>query len=155
MIMEGDMKIIIILLFLVSCGKVNDMRAMDGELVHKSEPIFNTLARKFENEFNVAVKVPIIFSTTLERNIAGVCLVYSTGYREIQISRQVWFNQSEEQREQLVYHELGHCVLNKGHDDTTMGECPNSIMRSISFNDWEIDNCYIPDYNHYMEDLRK
>lgn len=44
-----------------------------------------------------------------------------------------WWNDATFfQREQLVFHELGHCVLNRGHKDskviTTLGEIPSSIM---------------------------
>ena len=98
------------------------------------------------------MKVPIVLKR-IEQKYAGVCLVYSNGYREIQINSDYWYSYTPEQKEQLVYHELGHCVLNKEHDNTLRENCPNSIMRSYMFNTYEINECYLPEHNHYMENL--
>lgn len=68
----------------------------------------------------------------------------------------MWADYNEEQCEALIFHELGHCVMNKSHDDSLMVHnkaCPNSIMRSYIFNTYEIDNCYKPEYNHYLENI--
>jgi hypothetical protein len=152
------MKRLIPLLLLVSCGKsMQDFLNINGSPIKKSrtDPTFNSFVESFSREFNVGVKIPIIFKN-IETKYAGVCLKYSSGYREIQINPTHWKNYSLEQREQLIYHELGHCVFNRGHNDRVMEantNCPDSIMRSYMFSLYEINNCYVPEYSHYMEEL--
>ena len=149
---------IALLLFNVGCGKqLSDMFNMGKSPYKKrsSDPAFDSYVKAFSNEFKVRVSVPVIFNN-IENNIAGVCRIWYDGYRQIEINSKYWFSFSEEQKEQLIYHELGHCVFKLGHDDsmlTTDKKCPNSIMRSFMFNAFEIDSCYIPKYEHYMEDL--
>ena len=152
------MKRLIPLLLLVSCGQsVQDFLNINGSPIKKSKtnPIFSEFVESFSKEFNVRVKVPIILKK-IEPRYAGVCIKYSNGYKEIQINSIHWNNYSLEQREQLIYHELGHCVFNRGHNDKWMktnANCPDSIMRSYMFDTNEINNCYVPEYKHYMEEL--
>lgn len=152
------MKYLIMLLLITGCGKsIEDFIRIDNTNVKKAKtnPIFAPFIQSFEAEFNRKVRVPIVLKT-IENKYAGVCLVYSNGYREIRINKNSWDQYSHEQKEQLIYHELGHCVMNKNHDNALLNNhCPNSIMRSYMFNDYEINECYLPEYNHYMDDLRK
>lgn len=147
---------LISLLFNVSCGKsLSDMLNMGKKpyTKHNTDPIFTEYINNFNEEFAVKVSVPIILND-IDNSKAGVCFVWSDGYREIQINSKHWSSYSEEQREQLIFHELGHCVFNFNHDDSKMPDnCPNSIMRSFMFNKWEVETCYLPQYNHYMEDF--
>lgn len=53
-----------------------------------------------------------------KNNTAGVC--YSTGGRtqlHIEIRSRHWFEFDDLQRRALIYHELGHCVLDLPHTD--------------------------------------
>lgn len=142
----------------VGCGEsLSDMLNMGRRpyTKHRTNPEFVPYVDSFEQQFNVKVNVPII-SKQIDVNKAGVCYVWSDGYREIQINSRHWSYFSEEQKEQLVFHELGHCVFNLDHDDSSLEykpNCPNSIMRSFVFNQYEIDNCYVPEKTHYMENL--
>ena len=146
------------LLLLVSCGaSVQDFLNIKGSPVKKSktDPAFSQFVESFSRQIGIGVKVPVIFKK-MERRYAGVCIKYSSGYKEIQINPAHWENYSLEQKEQLIYHELGHCVLNRDHNNKLMdgnANCPDSIMRSYMFNTNEITNCYVPEYEHYMEEL--
>lgn len=149
------MKYLIMLLLVTGCGKnIEDFIKIGQPKFKKAktDPIFAPFIQSFQDEFNRKVKVPIVLKT-IEQRYAGVCLVYSNGYREIQINKNAWDRYSYEQKEQLIYHELGHCVFNKGHDNTTRENCPNSIMRSYMFSQYEINECYLPEYEHYMHNL--
>jgi hypothetical protein len=146
------------LLLVVGCGKsFSDMLDMGKKpyTKHKTDPTFSPYINSFKQEFNVNVSVPVIFKE-LDSNKAGVCYVWSDGYREIGINSKFWPNFSEEQKEQLIFHELGHCKFNLNHDDSRLSydnACPNSIMRSYMFSQWDIQTCYEPERNHYMEDI--
>jgi hypothetical protein len=154
------MRILILIFLLTGCGKgIEDFIKIKGLSRNKAktDPIFSEFINSFKLQFNVNVKVPIIFKEMDDKH-AGVCYKYSDGYKEININKKYWDLFSQEQKEQLIYHELGHCVFNKGHDDTLLSydrNCPNSIMRSYMFSWYEVNRCYIPEYNHYMENLAK
>jgi hypothetical protein len=141
-----------------ACGKsLSDMLNMGKKpyTKHKLDPEFLPYVQAFEQQFNIKLSVPIVFKQ-LHSSKAGVCYMWSDGYREIEINSTHWVNFSEEQKEQLIFHELGHCVFNLGHDDSNLEykrTCPNSIMRSSMFNQHEIDSCYVPEKTHYMENL--
>ncbi|MDF9796205.1 hypothetical protein OKW21_001468 [Catalinimonas alkaloidigena] len=67
-----------------------------------------------------------------EEHIAGQC-AYSrfTNPRKITIDKTFWDHFSDAYKEFIVFHELGHCVLNRSHLETSFfnGVC-KSIMRS-------------------------
>ena len=58
-----------------------------------------------------------------------------------------WSRSSEVQRRELIYHELGHCLMKKDHETRTNGFAPESLMYpySISYNypaffaQWEVN----------------
>ena len=62
---------------------------------------------------------------------------------------------SEERRQELIFHELGHCELNLDHDETynETDNCPTSIMNPFVFGDYGVDNCYTPKFNYYINQL--
>lgn len=150
------MKYLLMLFLISSCGKnISDFIQGKGNPKRgKTDPVFREFVDSFSQRFNISVGVPITFKP-IEQKYAGVCLVYVNGYREIRINKIYWESYSREQKEQLIFHELGHCVLNRGHDDSLIfnTNCPNSIMRSFMFSQHEINTCYLPNYNYYMEDL--
>jgi len=61
----------------------------------------------------------------------GQCLTYESGLRQINIDIDYWSMSNSIQKEFLVFHELGHCLLQRSHDDTSGsdGYC-RSIMSS-------------------------
>lgn len=44
----------------------------------------------------------------------GICRYFVT-WTEIHIDRVFWYGADEEEREQLIFHEMSHCFLNKEH----------------------------------------
>lgn len=74
--------------------------------------------------------LPVNFDETPPGEI-GLCVTYHrvTGtYREVLIDRSSWFFMDHWQREMLVFHELGHCVLGRKHDSTLINGWPRSLM---------------------------
>jgi hypothetical protein len=85
--------------------------------------------------------IPIRFAD-LENDKAGKCTIWSSGHRQIQIDSYLWHNVLDEgAKYQLVFHELGHCDLNRGHVNSTTNNIPDSIMYPyvFSLNDSNID----------------
>jgi len=68
---------------------------------------------------------------TLTGSVTGQCLTYSDGRRAIKVGTSFWANASAFDKEFLVFHELGHCLLDREHLDTQRadGTCL-SVMHS-------------------------
>lgn len=65
------------------------------------------------------------------RGTLGQCKSYSDGSKQITIDQPFWNQASDLEREYVVFHELGHCVLGREHSDEKdgNGNCV-SIMQS-------------------------
>ncbi len=62
--------------------------------------------------------------------VAGTCQ-YGQHIHHVTVDEEFWNAASQLLREYVVFHELGHCYLDRGHDDThdSQGNCL-SIMQS-------------------------
>jgi thioredoxin 1 len=70
-------------------------------------------------------EISIRFGDTSEKELANC----SYSYKEITINKKYWKKLSVENKEEVVFHELGHCVLNvKVHTET-------GIMKAIGLHD--------------------
>lgn len=63
--------------------------------------------------------------------VVGQCNSYSDGSKTVVVDEFYWSNASDLDKEYLTYHELGHCVLERDHNDEKdqQGDC-KSIMQS-------------------------
>lgn len=85
---------------------------------------------------------------------AGICR-YRLGANEIGIDREVWDRSSEDRKQWLVFHELGHCVLDRSHrNDKFDNGMWKSLMRGDPLSDREriIPLCYLWDRKEYFID---
>ncbi len=85
----------------------------------------------------------MVFGTT-SKEICGQCEVLkSNGQRTITINNdaQCWKIAPNENREALVFHELGHCLLERNHRDETL---PNGVVASIMNSNYQISGPYEP-----------
>jgi hypothetical protein len=66
------------------------------------------------------------FVNTLSNNVLGTCTM-ETGY--IKINEYLWRQISSARKEELIFHELGHCFLNRYHENSVDPQnYPISIM---------------------------
>ena len=100
------------------------------------DPAFVPYVQTFYNEagkYNPAIKayrVPISFVPSFPADQVGVC--YHLGIINwIEISRNYWNNASPIERELVIIHELGHCVLNKR--DEYPGIMSPYLLRPIKY----------------------
>jgi hypothetical protein len=59
--------------------------------------------------------------------IVGMCDPYIP-VRTVVFDKETWPTYSDSEKEELVFHELGHCVLDRDHDSTKIDGMPMSIM---------------------------
>lgn len=100
---------------------------------------------EFEKHCKVPVKIHMRFEKIrwdlLYRDVAGYCFEMP-GIKYIHIDYNWWFKMKNEKvKEELIFHELGHCILNRGHTkeriyEDTPGGRPKSIMYPYVFGHW-------------------
>ena len=140
------------ILVLVSCGHQQTGHVVyNSDKVNKGGPTdieFENYIVDFEIRTGADVShVPVQFGD-LDNDRVGVCYSWASGARKIVIDRNQWYNRiTELQREALMWHELGHCGLNFGHNDTVRPDrCPVHIMN------WQLIShfCYNKNYDDYI-----
>lgn len=87
-----------------------------------------------------------------EDGVLGQCHYSEQAPNIVEIDQQFWNRATDLEKEYVVFHELGHCVLGRNHDDTRLadGSC-GSIMQS------GLTNCRV-EYNtsnreEYVDEL--
>lgn len=118
---------------LTSCGiplpLQKDLVVKDINAVRQfstTDPAFTKYVQEFEHRGRVTMNdgsfsvgdIPVNFGDTENPNFQGVCFEYPDGTKEVIVKRSWWSAVSEEYRESLIFHELGHCRLGRDHDDT-------------------------------------
>lgn len=121
----------------IGCGtSPHDVRTSDENYVYARATEFDELFSTSSEGVGASFKA-------LEYPLLAVCTKYSSGRRHVTVDPDAWENLSPTGKEVLMFHELGHCVLNRGHDDTQIdteqGKIPNSIMFYQILKDWEYE----------------
>lgn len=121
------------------------------------EPEFSEYVKKFDDLYNTYayLHIPILFTDDdLGGDVGTVnlafCYDYGDGNKRIEVSKKLWRALTENGKESLIFHELGHCILNREHDKSTMltddfGKIPASIMYPIIIG----GSSYYPVYRGY------
>lgn len=110
---------------------------------------------KFENissTVGAPVKVDdlvISFGPLPDPRQEGLCEL-GDGTPTITLRESSWRTMSEDLREALIYHELGHCVLKRVHDDRiTRDNKPISLMNHVVV----APKDYVPNKPYYQSEL--
>lgn len=122
---------------------------------YDSHPDFDSFKNKFEQETGVKVTVPIIYDS-LDKETVALCEVFEDGYKLIRVNTFYWNDMNNGGKEETIYHELGHCELNRDHSEQLTQtrlygySIPNSIMYPYIFGDASF---YWIFREHYVEEL--
>ncbi len=74
-----------------------------------------------------AIGLDIVFEQDLDNNLAAFC-----NEGTIAISKQDWDARSDTRKEEMIFHELGHCILNRQHHNPILANDEwQSIMRGL------------------------
>lgn len=129
------------------------------------DPAFQSYVDKFIAE-------AALRGDTLDSNLSGLSIIFeengsTTDYagvcrdrlglsaNEIGIERGFWNESEESAKEWLIFHELGHCVLDRDHDNQKLDNGMwKSLMRGGTFSgiDSRIPLCYIWERQEYYID---
>lgn len=127
--------ILIILAVTSGCGKAT-INIEDDLVAYYNSFIRDAKAEGFDF---TSFPITIEFGDT-SGTIAAVCS-RSNSVPKITVRRTFWDNVNDSMKKELIFHELGHCILNRGHDSTfQQSGGPTSIMFpnvfEISDSDW-------------------
>ncbi len=153
--------------FATSCGLPLSMRndrvskSVETRQFTSTDPTFSTYISSFERiaiektgdtSFRIG-DIPINFGDTENPHFQGVCFEYSDGSKEVIIKKEWWDSADENYRESLLFHELGHCRLNREHDNTLIpsndGDKKLSMMSAVIVN----SNEYSQNKEAYLTEL--
>ncbi|MEL6925692.1 MAG: putative metallopeptidase [Bacteroidota bacterium] len=135
--MHNKLLILFTLLLFIACSKENSENLTEVELYvdERIQPYFDLfeqegLARDVEVSLEGA-RVEGYIEAIEENNVLGQCQYSATSPRRVIIDEQFWAQATDLQKEFVIFHELGHCYLNRSHDDTRSnnGTC-SSMMQS-------------------------
>jgi len=143
------MRILVILMIITACSTIKKSSARSN-----IDPRALKYVQKFERIWRRQVphnlKLEIVSNYLLGTARGGVCIMRK---RLIQINASRWNGFSEKKKETIIFHELGHCALNRGHlyydDKSTDWKCPPSIMNWSGIS----DKCYVDNYDYYINEL--
>jgi hypothetical protein len=126
--------------FLASCGSqvVNKTNKIDAELQPYVDSFELYSGIQYMGTADLSPPEVIQF---YNENAVGVCIVYKNGDKEIKIDNEYWEISSLTVKEQLIFHELGHCALMRNHNsefltlskDDELYNAPQSIMYPYTF----------------------
>jgi hypothetical protein len=134
-----------LIVFLVGCGK--------GPVYQ--DDTFRPYVDMFKNYYQVDTSYLTIKFNKLKNNNVGICYFSQI---KVEIDSEFWSLATEDEKEQLIFHELGHCVLGLSHNtnlitydkDNTVF-IPESIMYPKIFAKFG----YYKEYrNYYFEQLK-
>ena len=87
--------------------------------LYKYKDEYRRIGMMFDNlpaNFNSRLRNTKIYYGNLSGNMAGICYLLSN---EIHIDKEIWDFISEENKEELMFHELTYCVMKEmGHRET-------------------------------------
>lgn len=123
-----SLTILVFTLILLSCQKESQEVLIDEELTPFIESFqYEASLRSVSVNADGLQAVFDNFTT----NIAGQCQRTGDDLRKIAISKAYWRTANEYEKEFIIFHELGHCILGREHLDgvDARGQC-QSIMHS-------------------------
>jgi hypothetical protein len=89
---------------------------------------FATYVHHFEDAWGHKVEeLDVDFDLTLKDNTVAYCRIGT--WPQVRINRHYWGIYNETVRTIVMFHELGHCILERPHSDARLPDgCPLSIM---------------------------
>lgn len=135
--------LLILTAFLFSCGKQKpkvSVYSVNAEF----EPYlqnFRDLALSNNRIINTSNIIIRFNDSLMDNNILGVC-IYGGPTPIVEVDTSEWNDMSQMRREQLLWHEFGHCILHRGHVEVRVNNRPVSIMYPYLFDTWFYENFY-------------
>lgn len=104
-------------------------------------------------------KTAVILKDTWKKSkktVVGECFNGDDEYNYVYIDKDHWNKITETQREQLMFHELGHCVLKLNHDNRVFPDLDIAHPKhlSIMYHEQMPDDQYVENWEYYIDELK-
>lgn len=120
------------LLLAVACGKTPVLSVGSEFTPYVAK--FEQKSREYGNPVNVDNLI-VQFGPMHSKEERGACEIGGDNTPSVTINQETWNKIDESEREELIFHELGHCVLRRKHrSDRDAKGHPTSIMNPYSIN---------------------
>ena len=136
---------LLLLMLFPACGReeINNVKMKHEFSIN---PEFEAIMYDFEadaGKFNKPVIVSqeltsIEFVSEGKDKVLGTCIDYNDGTKKITIRQEYWTNLHSIIKKRLLYHELGHCVLNRSHYEAKVNKIDSIMSPYIGFYDYDI-----------------
>lgn len=146
--------VLLIILSFQNCAQPFDVKhSYRSSVITTTDPEFEPFIEEFENLSGEKVTLPVGFGK-LDPKYAGVCYRSLSNGTPIQswiiIDKEYWFKITWYQQVNLIFHELGHCVLNRDHvKSDSVSRCPTSFMYEQIMS----TQCIQDHYEEYLREL--
>ena len=151
------MLVVILVIALVACAVETQTQEI-GTFYRKVDYELEPYVAKFETEWGKQISFKVTMEITPHPSV-GHCQIFIDGSKIVRVHPDYFRNSLNDlQKEQLVFHELGHCALGRFHTDSQVqwndleGYYPASIMSRKVFNDWSI-KAYEIHKDYYLKEL--
>ena len=118
----------------------------------KIDPELQPYVDYFENDMNMEVKINMSFYNQTD-TVVAICYFYDKNpeLNYIEVDPIQWNHLDENGKEEVIFHELGHCLMGKEHDSMFLEKynVPKSIMYPYVFS-----TAYGAHKPYYVEELK-
>lgn len=152
---ETHAVLVYLVLLVMACFMLSSCGRQEAVEAFYSDPAFTPYVDSFQSD-SIKLKgktqdlnnLKVIFSVEnelLSKGLAGFCMMDVYGKKTVKIEPIVWYRSGEIDRMAIVYHELGHCVLNRDHRNDLIpnGTAYASIMNIYAQIDASLKDYYV------------
>lgn len=146
------MKLLPIILFLLSCQtfQIAQKVSYETEELRKYAELFEKYSRIIEPDNPTEITSLTIRFADLASPRIGLCSLWVGLPPVIEIDRTYWAKASDTEKEVIMLHELGHCVLRRDHIDTLNA---NGEPISIMYPNSSVFRIYLESKRYYLFEL--
>ncbi len=118
---SGSIFSLLLLLVLLSCNssKQDEPEPVQYSVPAEVEPYLKTFREEASNRNNPVSTANLIitFGTVIKEDVCGQCILEAGKTPRIVLNKDsfCWQQANQNERECLVFHELGHCLLKRAH----------------------------------------
>lgn len=108
---------------------------------------------RFFSFYRVQPDVKVEMIDVIDFKDSGVVGICYEGQALVKLKISYWNKATDYEKEQLLFHELGHCLFAMEHDDTINKKLliPNSLMNSNMID----EDIYSAFHSYYIEEFRE
>lgn len=118
-------------LLFCNCSKETNSKIVEAELIEYFD-LFEEEAAKFDKEIDLSTLDIGGMVENIEVNgVLGQCISYSDGTKDVVVDAKYWEGLNGLEKEYIIFHELGHCVLQRSHvNESGTDRTCKSIMQN-------------------------